>query len=605
MCGITGFNWNHEDKVKEMTDCIAHRGPDSEGHYTDSDVSLGHRRLSILDLSELGRQPMKYKDLIIVFNGEIYNYLDIKKDLIDLGHSFNSKTDTEVLLHAYDQWRESFVEKINGMWAFCIYDKKEKKLFLSRDRFGIKPLYYYFDSDKFIFSSELKAIVKHDLNLKIDKKALNFYFYQKYIGADLSIYKQVKKLRPATNLSFDLKMKEIKKFKCFHLEKEINKAKKISFNKRKKIIQEKLKTAVKKRLIADVPVGSFLSGGLDSSLISALIREKKSDLKTFSIGFKEDSYNELPYSKQVAKEIGTGHYIDYLQIDEKVIEEVLSSLDEPFGDPSLLPTYLLSKMTRKKVIVSLSGDGADEIFGGYDSYLGYKIAKLTPSFIVNLLKPIADLFPSSDRKLPLSFMFKKFVTDYSLNIVKRHFDWMASYPKKERKKLLSTNFIENREFIDLNNQNGLLSLQLADINNYLPEDILKKVDIASMLNSLETRVPYLDHELVPLVLSLPERLKIKRFNVKWFLKQIAEKYLPSGIINRKKRGFSVPISKWLRKSDLIQQYITEDKYYRHGLLSEEYVKKIYQEHLDKKKDNSRQLWLVFVFNYWSHNNEKK
>lgn len=601
MCGIAGFNWGNEMLVKKMTNAISHRGPDQYGHYADDSVSLGHRRLSILDLSERGRQPMEYKNYIIVFNGEIYNFLEIKKELERKGHLFNSCTDTEIILHAYDEYGEECVNKFNGMWAFCIYDVAEKTLFISRDRYGVKPLYYYFKEDKFIFASELKGIKKHLAKFNINIRGLNNYFYQKYIGQDLTIYENCYKLKAGHNLLLDISKNKMEISMYYNLDEEIIKSNTIPLADRLDKIEEILKDAVDKRLVSDVPVGAFLSGGVDSSLISAIIAKKHKNFKTFSIGFNEKSFDEVPFSEKVSKHIGTNHHFDYLDVDDEIIEYVISNMDEPFGDPSLIPTYLLSKITKEKVSVSLSGDAGDEVFGGYDSYKGYSIAKFIPKFSINLLSLIARVLPSDNKKLSLSFKIKRFVRDYDSDVIKRHSNWMATFNDEMRGNLLGENF--NEEISDTKYSQDLTGIQSHDIKNYMCEDILKKVDMASMLNSLEVRNPFLDYRLVPLVLSLPEKYKIKNFETKWLLKKISKDYLPKEIVYRKKRGFSVPIARWIKNSDLIGGYLAERKYYGHGFLDYDYVQRLYSEHILNKKDNSRELWLIFVFNYWYENGQ--
>jgi len=607
MCGIAGFNFKDKKNINKMLDIIIHRGPDAGDIMVDENISLGHRRLSILDLSENGKQPMKYKSFYITFNGEIYNFQDIKEELQKIGHSFLSSSDTEVILHAYEEWGEDCVKKFNGMWAFCIYDKDKNTLFLSRDRFGIKPLYYYFDDKKFIFSSELKAICKHNIDLEINPIAINFFFYQKYIGGEETIYKKCFKLLPAYNLFFDLEKKIFETKKYYDLEYEIEQNNLIPINDRLKNIEILLQDAIKKRLIADVPAGSFLSGGLDSSFISAVIAKKHKDFKTFSIGFKEASYDELPYSKIVSKYIKTKHYFKYVDvdIDEDVVKFLIKNMDEPFGDSSLIPTYFLSQITKEKVKVSLSGDAGDEIFGGYDSYQGYLIARYIPFFLVKIIKKVTRLISTSEKKVTIGFKIKKFFEDYEVDAQIRHFNWMSTFKNDNRKILLKDNYINDEE-IPLRRVVGddLLSIQLNDIHNYLPEDILKKVDISSMLNSLEARMPFLDYRLVSLVLSLPEKYKIKFFEKKWFLKKIAILCLPKNIIFRKKRGFTIPLSKWIKESLLIKSCLLDEKYYEHNFLNKNYVEDLYKKHIKGKNDNSRKLWLVFIFNYWMKNNEK-
>lgn len=615
MCGIAGFNWSNNCLIKEMADSLKHRGPDQSGYYVDRLVSLGHRRLSIIDLSEKGRQPMQLNyqrnKLVIIFNGEIYNFKELREELCSKGRKFISKTDTEVILHSYAEWGPDCVKRFNGMWAFCIYDPEKEILFLSRDRFGEKPLYYYYNQEQFIFASELKAITKHNLKLTINKKALNHYFYQKYIGNKLTIYNECYKLEPAENLIFHLNNSHIEICKYYSLEEEIDKSKIIPPHQRIGQIKELLIDAVEKRLVSDVPIGSFLSGGLDSSFISAIIARKHKDFDTFSIGFKDQSFNELNYSKFISNYLKTRHHYKYLDIDENLIQKIIKNLDEPFGDSSIIPTYLLSNLTRRTVTVSLSGDAGDELFGGYDTYKGYVISKYFPKFLNGISKKIIKILPPTEKKMSISFKMKKFIDFFNENdIIRRHLNWMATFEEKSRRRLLNNNFVDESKLIGFshdfcsNRKTGLLSLQLKDIHNYLSEDILKKVDMASMLNSLEVRVPYLDHRLVPLVLSLPESHKIKYLKTKYLLKKIASKYLPNIIIYRKKRGFSVPLSKWVKKSRLLEDYLVKREYYQHNFLNYNYVQKLYGEHLQNREDYSRQLWLVFVFNYWWNNNAK-
>lgn len=599
MCTIAGFNFQDEKLIKEMTDVMSHRGPDGEGFFCAENVSLGHRRLSILDLSEKGRQPMQYKNLQLTFNGEIYNFQEIKAILLEKGHEFITDTDTEVVLHAYDEWGKQCVEKFNGMWAFGLYDREKNVFFLSRDRFGIKPLYYYFDGQTFIFASELTALKKHKIVLEINSLAVNCYFYQKYIGGELTIFKNCYKLLPAHNAIFDLKSRELVKEKYFYLEKEIVAVKNLPLQSRIADIKTLLEDAVKKRLIADVPVGSFLSGGLDSSLISAIIVKNKKDFDTFSIGFREESYDEVPYSKIVAEYIGTKHHVKYVDVVDDDLINFIKKIDEPFGDSSLIPTYLLANLTREKVTVSLSGDGADEIFGGYDVYQAYKIAKMLPGFLIKIMKLFIAVIPVSGKKVTLGFKIKKFLSDYAADSQTRHLNLLSVFNEDARKKLLKKYFVADQDISLFRFPgNDLLSVQLNDIYNYLPGDILKKVDMASMHNSLEARVPYLDYRLVPLVLSLPERYKIRGLKMKWLLKNIAKTFLPARILKRKKRGFTAPLNVWIKNSKLIKSILLEEKFYQHNFIDQKEVARLYAQHIFGENDHSRKLWTIFVFNLW-------
>jgi asparagine synthase (glutamine-hydrolysing) len=600
MCGIAGFNWNNPEHIRMMTDAICHRGPDDEGFYCDDRVSLGHRRLSIIDTSTRGHQPMRYEHLQIVYNGEVYNYLELRMELESAGYQFHSDTDTEVILLAYHRWGADCVNRFNGMWAFCIYDAQKKTLFLSRDRFGVKPLYYYFDGDRFLFASELKAIRPLIGDVRINTTAVNYFFYQKYIGSDMTIYDRCSKLRPSENLFFDLEKRQIRKSTYFDLPAQVEQCRSQDLSERLGAVENIITDAVRRRLIADVPVGSFLSGGLDSSLISAIITQQRQNFQTFSIGFEDESYDEVPFSRQVAEHINTRHHVEYLAIDEPLIERVIGSMDEPFGDASLLPTALLSQMTRKHVTVCLSGDAGDEVFAGYDSYKAYQLARFIPAGMVRMSRPLLNMLPPSEKKLSLAFKMQKFAEDYHHDPGRRHLDWMAAFTDRDRLGLLADKFIRADDFIRPSGRNDLTGMQLGDFEGYLPEDILKKVDMASMMVSLEVRVPFLDYRLVPLVLSLPDKYKIRYLRTKWLLKKIASGLLPGQIIHRKKRGFTVPVSGWLRKSSLIRQFITDREFYGHGFLSYDYASQLLADHTNRQRDNARRLWLIFVFNYWWH-----
>ena len=602
MCGIAGFNWQDRAAIGAMTQSIKHRGPDDEGFYVNGGVSLGHRRLSVIDTSSKGRQPMVFGDLAIVYNGEIYNFGELRDELKAQGYRFLSKTDTEVVLHSYHRWGTKCVNKFNGMWAFCIFDRSKNIFFMSRDRFGIKPLYYYCRDNKFIFASELKAIRKHDLDLEINIDALNFFFYQKYIGGNLTIFENCYKLGAGQNLIYGLDSGKLNKTRYYNIEQEIVKCRDISVEQRVEAIENIISEAIEKRLIADVPTGSFLSGGVDSSLISAVVSKKHKNFDTFSIGFRDKSYNELGFSKLAAKYIGSAHHYDYMDIDEDIIKGLIEKMDEPFGDASVIPTFLLSKITRRQATVVLSGDGGDEVFGGYDTYRAFKFAKYIPMRSVKLLKYCAALLPDSDKKVTLAFKIKRFVRDFGSNALERHLDWMSSFNALLRTKLLGYQYRGTESMFKSNSLNNLAALQLCDIQNYLAEDILKKVDMASMLNSLEVRVPFLDHRLAAMVLSLPGRYKIRRFKTKWLLRKIASEYLPKSIISRGKRGFTCPISTWIRKSGLIQQFLTDRKYYGHNFINYTYATELFDAHIRRSADHARQLWLIFIFNYWWYEN---
>jgi len=598
MCGIAGLNRPDYKAVEAMAKSMAHRGPDAEGIFVDEFISLGHRRLSILDLSEKGKQPMNFENLWIVFNGEIYNFIEIRNELVDLGHKFKSQTDTEVILHAYKHWGDKCINRFNGMWAFCIYNQIEGTFFISRDRFGVKPLYFYSYGKLFLFASEIKAIRTYIKTLEISSLALNLYFDQKYIGGEHTIYNNIYKLQAGHNLHFDIHQYIFRIEKYYFIEDEIIERNKMGIAERLEQVEPILKDAVKMRLIADVPLGCFLSGGLDSSMISAIIAKNHQHFKTFSIGFKDQSYDETHYSKIVAQHLATDHTIDFFSIDDEVISGIIEKLDEPFGDSSLIPTYLLSKNTRKFVTVSLSGDAGDEVFGGYDSYLSYKVSHNIPSLLFTSLRKISRLLPVTGKKVSRLFKIRKFLEDYNPDPIERHLRIMSQCNSELRKKTLGDNFRNVQYNLPEKLMKGLTGIQLTDFMNYLSEDILKKVDIASMLCSLEARVPMLDYRLVPLVLSLPDSYKIHYFQTKFLLKKIALNYLPKQIVYRKKRGFTIPLLKMTEQSELILEYLKNPTHYLHGFIDFDTVHSCIQSQKHRNQNFSRYLWLVFVFNYW-------
>jgi asparagine synthase (glutamine-hydrolysing) len=427
---------------------------------------------------------------------------------------------------------------------------------------------------------------------------LNHYFYQKYVGPGRSIFNEIKKLEESHYILFDINDKQLKINQYYNLEEEIEKVLSLSDKEKKKRISELIPDAVEKRLISDVPVGSFLSGGLDSSLISSIIAEKHPKFDVFSIGFTEQTFNELDYAKLVAEKIGVIHHYQILPIDENLIFEVIGNIDEPFGDSSLIPTNLLSKITRKKVTVSLSGDAGDELFGGYDTYLAYKLARFVPNFLIRFLKKLTHLFPASDKNHHITFKIIKFINDWDNDIQIRHLNWMSQTNEIQRKKLLGDLFKTNTDIIHLAKGTKLRLIQLNDFHNYLSNDILRKVDMASMAHSLEARVPFLDYRIVALALSLKENNKIRRFITKYFLKQFARYFIPKQIIQRKKKGFAVPLSHWFKQSVKMKEIISDKKYFKHQFLNYEYVQILLAEHIKGKQDNSRVLWLIFVFNLW-------
>jgi len=608
MCGIVGFNFKNRDKAQQMLNVIKYRGPDDEGIFENHNCTLGHVRLSILDLSSRGRQPMSYKNLTIVFNGEVYNFKEIRKELEGLGYIFNSDTDTEVVLKAFHKWGVDCLYKFRGMFAFGIYDNKNQKIFLIRDRFGVKPLYYYFDGNHFIFSSEIRAI-RTIKKLNINPIALYKFFQFGYIGDKLSIFENVYKISPGCYLIFDLQKKVISIRQYYntldYLKIEENK----SENEILERLEEILIESFKYRMVSDVPVGVFLSGGTDSSIVSAMLQKHYGNIRTFTIGFKEAKYNEANYAKKVAKHIGTKHEEKYLSAEEakNILKDFVEIYDEPFGDSSGIPTYLVSKVAKENgVKVVLSADGGDEIFCGYDRYwwsynLGKRLKKMpyffrnTFSFLFEILKPIGLKIPIHNIEHKYNFLVRV-LKDKTWQQMYETF--ISNYRDYELKELigLELNF-KKKDYFDLGEKiHPMQGMMLWDYFNYLPDDILVKVDRATMHNSIEGREPMLDNTIIEYVLTIPFEYKYKNNEGKYILKKLLEKYLPKELIYRKKMGFGIPIFEWFRKDfiDLFENYFKEDDEF----VNMDYVRTMFNHFKAGKPVNVNKLWFVLVYKMW-------
>ena len=572
MCGIAGFytekNVFHADELLAMTNSLKHRGPDAEGYFFEDKIALGHRRLSIIDLSEEANQPMysHSNNCVIVFNGEIYNFREIAKEL-----NIKPKTssDTEILLEAFVKWGPKFVSKLNGMFSIAIFHKLTKQLFLFRDRIGIKPLFYYCVNHELAFASELKSLLNLDYlkcSKQVNTKAVGSFLNIGYIPEPATIYKNIFKLPKGSYAVFDGDSLKITEY--WKLTKKIENAVVVDEIEAKKELSELIKSSVKYRLIADVPYGTFLSGGIDSSLVSAVAQETTNhQLKTFSIGFDDVKFNETGFAKQVAQHIESDHHEFILteQDAQKLVPDIFSFYDEPFADASAIPTMLVSKMARQHVTMTLSGDGGDELFHGYGMYNWAKRLN-NPLYKVNKKAIKAVLKQGSSRYKRISHMF-----NYSKNeSIKTHIFSQEQYffSQKELKKLLHPEYKE--QLILNDNYSDLLrpltraeEQALFDLNYYLPDDLLVKVDRASMKYSLETRVPLLDHRIVEFAINLDPELKVNNGTAKYLLKQVLYDYVPQQIFDRPKWGFSIPLAKWL-KTDL--------NYLIHDYLSEKLIK---------------------------------
>ena len=623
MCGIAGFIGKGDKEIlQQMADELSHRGPDEEGFFINGNVFLGHRRLSIIDL-KTGSQPIFNEDktIAVIFNGEIYNFQDLKKQLS--GHIFKTNSDTEVLIHGYEERGIDFLKELNGMFAFALWDGKNKKLILARDRFGEKPLYWFAQSGSFVFASELKSLMAHPLFKKeIDFLSLAKYFFFEYIPSPQSIFKNVHKLEPGHFLVFENGQVEIKQY--YNLEFGVSPLDKLDkFYDRENYLMrelgERLEQSVKSRLISDVPLGIFLSGGIDSSTIAYFAQKNSSrPIKTFSIGFAEKSFDESKWARLVAKRLGTEHYERIFSLGEirNLIQLVFNKLDEPLADASILPTYLLSKTAKEKVTVALGGDGGDEFWLGYPTstaHYFFPLFKFLPNFVKkDLFGFFASLLPVSFKNFSLDFKIKKFLSGIDIsNDILRNQVWLSAFKPDELPNLFMPEIhrdIKNRIIEDdidkVSNENSGKSkwqrLVYAYAKHYLVEDILTKVDRASMMNSLEVRSPFLDHKLVSFINNLPDNFKLRGLTTKYLLKKLMAKYVGKDVVSRKKKGFGIPIAQWLA-GDLrkeLEDSLFGEKIKKQEIFNYPYIKKITEEHLERRQNHRQKLWSLFVFQKW-------
>jgi len=628
MCGITGFcdftKRSGKKTLVKMTDVLHHRGPDDSGYtfYENEyvNIGLGHRRLSILDLTPHGHQPMEFEYLEVVYNGEVYNFKEIRDELIKNGYLFHSDSDTEVIIKAYHMWGEKAVYKFNGMFAIAIYDKKNEKLILIRDRAGVKPYYYYFSNDLFMFASELKSFHQNPSFKKIiDIDSLALYLQYGYILQPYTIFKNTYKLKSGHYLEIDLKTKKISEIKYWDVIDFYNKPKlNITENEAIMKTEELLKSAFEYRMVSDVPVGVFLSGGYDSSVVTAILQsQRKEKLNTFTIGFHEKGFDEAPYAKEVAKYLGTNHTEYYCTAKDaiEIIPKLCEIYDEPFADSSAIPTTLVSHLARKKVTVSLSADGGDEIFAGYGKYdrcLNYhhKFSKI-PYEIRSLLKRGMDLI--NPNLIPIANKTYNFSTRYdkvkNMLLAKNIIDILdyssQGFTNTENKTILYGNTSKYNTCFDINdsinNENDSINRMLAvDYKTYMVDDILTKVDRATMSASLEGREPLLDYRIIEFVAQLPSNIKYKDGDKKWLLKQITHKYLPKAMMDRPKKGFGVPITEWFRDElkEYFLIYLTKERLEKEGYFNSNEIIKLRDKYLQGNKENVHKLWSILMFEMW-------
>ena len=601
MCGFVGFTGGlaqREEVLQEMMDAIIHRGPDSAGTYIDDDIALGFRRLSIIDLDS-GSQPMynENRDMVIVFNGEIYNYKELRDELIKKGHVFANNADTEVLIHGYEEYGEELLTKLRGMFAFVIWDSKKKKLFAARDFFGIKPFYYALVDGQLVFASEIKSILKYTpYNKEMNRDALENYLTFQYSVLPETFFKGIYKLMPSHCLTFENGRLDIKRYWEPVFEPDENTGLPEMVDR----IDSAMQDSIKMHKVSDVEVGSFLSSGVDSSYVAACFNGDK----TFTVGFDYEKYNEIDYAKSLSEKIKIDNYSKLISTDEywNILPTVQYHMDEPLADPSAVALYFVSKTAAEHVKVSLSGEGADEFFGGYNIYR-------EPFFfilITRLPRPIRKFLGACASAIPFRVKGKNYLIRGSKDVEERFIGNAFLFNEKDREKILRNpsgryNHMElTKPYYDkVKNLDDTTKMQYIDIHFWLIGDILLKADKMSMANSLEVRVPFLDRKVFEVARHVPLKYKVTKENTKFAMRQAAHRYLPDMVAEKKKLGFPVPIRIWLR----------DDKYYNivkeafTSKAAEEFFKtdeivKLLDGHKDGKADNSRKIWAIYMFLVW-------
>jgi asparagine synthase (glutamine-hydrolysing) len=612
MCGIAGYysfdNSLSKVELKQMTDAIKHRGPNADGFFIEDQVGLGHRRLSIIDLREIANQPMTSFNnrYVIIFNGEVYNFKELSNQVRVNNDDFYYKTnsDTEVILEAFAKWGVDFVNRLNGMFAIAIYDKVDKHLFLYRDRIGIKPIFYYWDGSNFMFASELKsltAIASIKSNLTINQEAIQHYLHLGYIPAPLTIYNEIKKFPAGHKLHINKDIFNLEPY--WKLEEKVDFDTFNNYSEAKKKLKYLVETSVKYRMISDVPFGTFLSGGIDSSLVSAVAQANSNKpINTFSIGFKDSPKNESEYAASIAKHIGSIHHEMMITTKEAqdLVDSIITSYDEPYADSSAIPTMLVSKMAKQNVTMTLSGDGGDELFLGYGMY------KWANRFNSNLF---------SYYQKPAKFLFSKMKPKYKRismlldaeekEHLKSHIFSQEQYffSKREVNNLIQSNSkpVHLEESFHLKRDlNAMESQAFFDLKYYLPDDLLVKVDRASMKYSLETRVPLLDYRIIEFALNLPENFKLQKNTSKYILKDILYDYVPKSYFERPKWGFGIPLDNWLKTdlSYLINDYLNETIINKYNLVKYEEVSKLLNRWKLGDDFLYNRIWLLIILHKW-------
>ncbi len=630
MCGICGiFNLQlqplaHGERIDAMAANILHRGPDSGGKFQLPHLALAIQRLSIIDL-ETGNQPLSNEagDVTLVFNGEIYNYRELREPLLEHGHHFKTQSDGEVIIHLYEELGPDCLCELNGMFAIALWDNRAGRLLLARDRAGEKPLYYWRDEETLVFGSEIKSLLAYPgVSREIDSAALTDYFFYGHFPAPRSVFAEIRKLPAAHRMMVEDGKIEVDAY--WRPQDYLRPPGKppVTPREERELVEElavRLRQAAESRLVSDVPLGVFLSGGVDSSTIVAIMSElSPGNVNSFSVNFPEKTFNEESYSTLVARRFHTQHHV--LNAEKPAMLEALMKLadhlDEPMADPAVIPTYMISRFAREHIKVALSGEGSDELFGGYPTYMGARLAEYylkLPAWVRRqIFGRLQRFLPVSSTAVPKGLFLRRFLTHAEKNPAERHHIWFGMFNPTELDQLISPDWAgpqlpSSRIFaplapvLDGARFDEMLSEMLyLDFCLYLQDDLLVKVDRASMACSLEMRTPFLDHRLIEFAEGLPGSLKVRRFKLKYLLKRTVERWLPKEIVYRQKRGFSVPIASWMRNElrPLVDETLAEDKLKQHGMFTVSFVRGLLNEHWSGKADHRKTLWTLFMFQLW-------
>jgi asparagine synthase (glutamine-hydrolysing) len=615
VCGIAGLAALDGGAVDArgldaMVDALAHRGPDGRGVRVDGPVALGNRRLAIIDLAH-GEQPIANEDgtVLVVQNGEIYNHEQLREDLRARGHVFATRCDTEVLVHAYEEHGEAFLERLRGMFAIALWDARRRRLLIARDRFGIKPLYWRAQGGVLSFASELKALRRQPgFGEELDPAALEAYFAFNSIPAPLSIFREARKLPAGHLLSWSPGGEPQVRRWCRVAPAPANGVRRgASEEELAEELRERLRDSVRAHLVADVPVGVFLSGGVDSGTLAALAAEATDGpVRTFSVGFEESSFDELQQARMTARRYGTDHHEVVLRPNAAaLLPEIVAAFDEPFADSSALPTYAVSRLAAEHVKVVLSGEGADELFGGYFTYVADVLAPWLRG-PARVARPLVQRLPSSSRRVSLEYKAKRFVGAAALPPLERHHGWKEILSPALRAELLGADSrpdpvdVLRARYAETAGAPALARLQDVDVGVYLPDDLLVKTDRASMAHSLEARVPFLDSAVSDLALALPTRMKVRGLDKKRLLRRAVRPLLPEPVVDGPKRGFSIPAAAWLRGEllPMARDLLAPEALRRGGVLDPAPVQRLLDEHVARRHDHSRALWGLLCFSLW-------